>query len=186
MSVEENCDASASLYGYSPLTLASMILAFPTVFWLVAYLIPQLYMAFRPVPNLKKKYNAEWALVTGASSGIGRALAFKLASQGLNVVIVSLDDDCLKNTMSDIKKAYPKQEFRSVGVNFAPGVDYMTKIIAATKDIDVPIVFCNAGFIVTGFLDQAPIGMQYHTRSPSRQYLTLFSLFLCIPFCPTL
>lgn len=29
----------------------------------------------------KKKYNAEWAVVTGASSGIGRAISEKLASQ---------------------------------------------------------------------------------------------------------
>jgi len=134
------------------------ILAFPTVFWLTAYLLPQLYMAWlRPVPNLKKRYDAEWALVTGAGTGIGRSLAFKLASQGLNVVVVSLDDDFLKSTMKELEAAYPKQQFRSVGTNFAPNVKYMDKIRAATKDIDVPIVFCNAGFMVTGFLDQAPI-----------------------------
>ena len=154
--MSESCDAS-SLYS-SPMSVACMIFAVPTLFWLFAYLVPQLYMAFRSVPDLKKKYKADWALVTGAGSGIGKALAFKLASQGLNVVIVSLDDDFLKSTMKEIKEQYPKQEFRSVGVNFSPGVKYMDKIIAATKDIHVPIVFCNAGFMVTGFLDQAPIG----------------------------
>jgi short-subunit dehydrogenase len=34
----------------------------------------------------------------------------------------------------------------------------MDKILEATKDIEIPIVFNNAGFIVTGFIDQAPIG----------------------------
>jgi len=136
---------------------ALTILAFPTAFWLVAYLIPQLFMAFRPVPNLKTKYNAEWALVTGSGSGIGKALAFKLASQGLNIVLVSLDDKFLKETMQEIQAAYPEQEFREIGVNFAPGVNYMEKIIKGTKGLDIPIVFCNAGFMVTGFLDQTPI-----------------------------
>lgn len=157
MSAGGSCNAS-SLYNTSPFAVALMIFAFPTVFWLVAYLVPQLWMVVRPVPNLKTKYQAEWGLVTGAGSGIGKAIAFKLASQGLNVVVVSLDDDMLKETMKEIRAQYPKREFRSVGVNFAPGVDYMAEIVAATKDIMIPIIFSNAGFIVTGFVDQAPIG----------------------------
>lgn len=156
MSAEGSCDAST--LRTSLFAVATMILAFPTVFWLVAYLVPQIWMVVRPLPNLKKKYGAEWGLVTGAGSGIGKALAFKLASQGLNVVIVSLDDEVLKSTMKEIRTEYPKQQFRSVGVNFAPGVNYMEKIIEATKDIEIPIIFCNAGFMVTGFVDQAPIG----------------------------
>jgi hypothetical protein len=153
------CVDGSPLGGASMLTIVSMVLAFPTVFWLVSYLIPQIYMALlRPVPNLKLKYNSDWALVTGGGSGIGKALAWKLASQGLNVVLVSLDDEFLKQTTQELQKAFPKQQFRAVGVNFAPGVKYMEKIIAATKDIEIPIVFCNAGFMVTGFLDQTPIG----------------------------
>jgi hypothetical protein len=41
------------------------MLAFPTAFWLIAYLTPQIIMLLRPVPDLKRKYNASWALVTG-------------------------------------------------------------------------------------------------------------------------
>ena len=114
-------------------------------------------MALRPVPNLKTKYNASWACVTGGGSGIGKALCFKLASQGLNVVVVTLDDDYLKQTMKELQTTYPNLSFRAVAVNFSPGQPYMEKIIEATKDIDVPIVFNNAGFIVTGFLDQTPL-----------------------------
>jgi hypothetical protein len=55
----------------TPETLVLAILAFPTAFWLVMYLIPQIFMVLRPVPDLKKRYNAEWALVTGSGSGIG-------------------------------------------------------------------------------------------------------------------
>ena len=154
---ESVCDASL-LWQTSYLFVASALLALPTIFWFVAYLIPQIYMCVRPVPDLKKRYNAEWSLVTGGGSGIGKALSFKLASQGLNVVVVSLDDDYLKGTIKELKEAYPKQEFRAVGVNFAPGVDYMDKIVAATKDVEIPIVFCNAGFMVTGFFDHVDIG----------------------------
>lgn len=134
------------------------VFAFPTIFWLTMYLIPQIYMCVRPIPNLKERYDAKWAMVTGAGSGIGKALAFKLASQGLNVVLVSLDDHFLKGTMKELKETYPDLEFRSVGVTFSPGVNYLQQIEEATKDIEVKIVFNNAGFIVTGFMDQAPLG----------------------------
>ena len=128
-------------------------LAFPTAFWLLAYLIPQIYMScLRPIPNLKKRYNnATWALVTGSGSGIGKALAFKLASQGLNVVLVSLDDEHLKNTVAQLKKQYPQLEFRAVGCVFNPGSNYLEQIDKATRDITIQCIFNNAGFIPTPF-----------------------------------
>lgn len=151
MSDDATCSASAALeaMGGTGFQLWQIILlgvlAFPTIFWIVAYLIPQLYCLIRPVPDLKKRYNAEWALVTGGGSGIGKAIAFKLAKQGLNVVIVSLDDDILKETMKQLQETFPKQTFKSVGCTFSPGVDYLKKIQDVTKDIDIPIIFNNAG-----------------------------------------
>ena len=78
--MEGTCSAAdcASTIGGSTfisscMTVGIYILALPTFIWLVCYLTPQLYMALRPVPDLKKKYNASWSLVTGAGSGIGKA-----------------------------------------------------------------------------------------------------------------
>jgi len=135
-----------------------VLLATPTIIFLSTYLVPEIYMMARPVPNLKEKYNAEWALVTGGGSGIGKALCFALASQGLNVVVVSLDDAALTQTMSELSQNYPALQFRSVPTTFSSNVNYMDKIIKATKDITVQCVFNNAGFIVTGFFEQAPLG----------------------------
>jgi short-subunit dehydrogenase len=42
--------------------------------------------------DLKKRYNANWVLVTGGSSGIGESLVHRLASQGINVVVVALQN----------------------------------------------------------------------------------------------
>jgi short-subunit dehydrogenase len=114
---------------------------------------------FKP-QDLKKKYGAQWALVTGASSGIGKALTEKLAAQGLNVVLVALPEAVFDTVHEDLQKKYPKQEFRKVAVNLGQVSDtysYIDQIAAATKDIDVQIVFNNAGYIVLKLFAVAPL-----------------------------
>jgi short-subunit dehydrogenase len=68
-------------------------------------------MKMGPV-DLKKKYNAKWALVTGAGTGIGKSIAETMALQGLNVVLVSLPDKFLDETTATLKAQFPQQEFR--------------------------------------------------------------------------
>jgi len=111
--------------------------------------------------NLKNKYDAKWALVTGASSGIGKSLAEKLALQGLNVVVVALEEPLLDKTFEEMQSTFKDVEFRKVGVNLGRrDANYMEAIKEATKDIDVQLVFNNAGYIVTGFFDQTTIDTQ--------------------------
>ena len=43
----------------------------------------------RPRANFKKRYGDGWAVVTGASDGIGKSLAFDLASEGYRVALVA-------------------------------------------------------------------------------------------------
>eukprot|EP01026_Neomeris_dumetosa_P039110 TRINITY_DN3203_c0_g1_i4.p1 TRINITY_DN3203_c0_g1~~TRINITY_DN3203_c0_g1_i4.p1 ORF type:complete len:308 (-),score=40.83 TRINITY_DN3203_c0_g1_i4:393-1316(-) len=117
----------------------------------VPYFVLHLFCALLcPTQDLKKKYDAQWALVTGASTGIGKALTMKLAGQGLNVVLVALDDDWLTKTFDELQQKFPSCQFRKVGVNLgSPG--YMDEIVKQTQDINVQLVFANAGYLVTGF-----------------------------------
>ncbi|EFA83310.1 hypothetical protein PPL_04100 [Heterostelium album PN500] len=130
----------------------------------ITYIVPILLAAYKWGPqDLKKKYNAKWALVSGASSGIGRSVAKKLAAQGLNVVLVALDDDALKGTHQSLQKEFPKQEFRAVGVNLGRAdaeYDYLPIIDKATKDIDVQILVNNAGYIQLSAFFRSPLQKQ--------------------------
>ncbi|KAG6879160.1 hypothetical protein C0992_004693, partial [Termitomyces sp. T32_za158] len=47
------------------------------------------------------KKNA-WAVVTGASDGIGKEFAFELAKAGFNILLVARNNALLKATASDI------------------------------------------------------------------------------------
>ncbi|GAM23994.1 hypothetical protein SAMD00019534_071690 [Acytostelium subglobosum LB1] len=131
---------------------------------IVSYAIPLILAAYKWGPqDLKKKYNAKWALVSGASSGIGRAVATKLAQQGLNVVLVALDDEALKGTHQSLSTQFPNQQFRAVGVNLGRAdetYDYMPIIEKATKDIDVQILINNAGYIQLSAFFRSPIAKQ--------------------------
>jgi short-subunit dehydrogenase len=121
----------------------------------LTYAIAQIVQLCCRPQNLKAKYDAEWALVTGASSGIGKCITERLADQGVNVVLVALDDKVLAATFAEVKKAYPKVTFRCVGVNLGAHGAYMPEIVAKTSDIFVNLVFNNAGFILPGlFADQ--------------------------------
>lgn len=130
------------------------------LFIFLAYAIPHFIVAwFYKTKNLKKAYNAEWALVTGASSGIGKSIARKLAGQGLSVVLVALGDDLLDATHKELSEQYPRVTFRKVGVNLGkPG--YMDAIAKQTRDIDIQVVFCNAGYVLTGFFVDVPADQQ--------------------------
>lgn len=54
--------------------------------------------------QLKKA--GEWAIVTGASEGIGKAFAEQLAKRKLNILLISLPEDKLEIAAEEIAKKY--------------------------------------------------------------------------------
>ena len=72
------------------------LLALYGVLALGTYWAPKLLVRMLPRQDLKKKYDATWALVTGGSTGIGRSIATELCEQGLNVCVCALEDDALR------------------------------------------------------------------------------------------
>ena len=133
---------------------------------LLLYIVPHIllvgyyyYKSPRTVANLKKRYNAKWALVTGASSGIGKAMSERLAHYGCSVALVAVQDELLEKTFTELKLKYPKSQFRSIGVDLGkPG--YMDDIKKKTEDINPTLIFCNAGYVLTGFFWETPVERQ--------------------------
>lgn len=87
------------------------------------------------------------ALVTGAASGIGRASAIALASEGAKVAVADVDTGGGSETVRQIEQAGGEATFLAVDVTDAAQVQSM---VAAAEDAygGVDIVHNNAGILV--------------------------------------
>ncbi len=94
-----------------------------------------------------------WAVITGASSGIGRAFAERCASDGLNVVLAARSTERLQE-LGRTLSANRDIAYRVVTVDLTyPGG--AADLVAATADLDVGLLISNAGAARPGrFLDQ--------------------------------
>jgi short-subunit dehydrogenase len=107
--------------------------------------------------DLKKKYGASWAIVTGGSSGIGKSIVERLCQQGINVIIVAVPEKLLDETTAEMKSRFPAVSVVKVGADLSkPG--FMEAVAKETQGKDIQLLFCNAGFMISGFFADTPIG----------------------------
>jgi len=89
-----------------------------------------------------------WAVVTGASSGIGRQFATLLAERGLNVLIAARRKDRLERLAAElVAKCGVQVEVLELDLSAA---DFLQTLLNATANKDVGLVISNAGFGLKG------------------------------------
>lgn len=91
-----------------------------------------------------------WAVVTGASSGIGAAFAVQLAAAGRHVVLVARRADRLATLAQQISTQYGVQT-RAISADLS-NADFLPALLAQTADLDIGLVISNAGYSRTQFL----------------------------------
>ena len=107
--------------------------------------------------ELRERYG-EWAVVTGASSGIGLMFAQKLAAAGLNLVIAARRIGLLDDLRERLTREHGVQ-VRCLQVDLSQD-DFLQHLIEVCADIEVAMVINNAGSGVPGSFSQSDIEVE--------------------------
>ena len=89
-----------------------------------------------------------WAVVAGASEGLGETLARGCAERGLNVVLIARRAELVQQLADDIA-ATAGVETRAIRADLAVHGD-LDRILADLADVDVGLLVYNAAFSVVG------------------------------------
>ncbi|XP_023301046.2 hydroxysteroid dehydrogenase-like protein 1 isoform X1 [Lucilia cuprina] len=93
--------------------------------------------------NLLDKYG-KWAVITGATDGIGKEYAKELAKQGVNVVLVSRTKEKLIAVSNEIEAEY-KVKTKWIAADFSKGREIYQHIENELAGIPVGILVNNVG-----------------------------------------
>jgi short-subunit dehydrogenase len=99
-------------------------------------------------------FQGKWALITGASSGIGEQFARQLAKQGCHLVLAARSESKLESLAAELKKTYPiKTEVIRVDLSKegAPSELYQQ---CRLRKVEIELLINNAGFATHGLFDQ--------------------------------
>jgi short-subunit dehydrogenase len=87
--------------------------------------------------DFKYRYGP-WALVTGASAGIGAEFATQLAALGLNLILVARRHQRLQKLAEELESKH-KIQTRIISIDLSRP-DFLPEIIAATEGLDVGLL----------------------------------------------
>jgi short-subunit dehydrogenase len=102
----------------------------------------------------------KWAIITGASSGIGRALALEFASAGFNVVLTGRNDPALAEVSRECRERHRVQS-DTIVADLSSG-ESVNQLIArlAGQSRHYEVLVNNAGFGINGTFATTDIGSE--------------------------
>ncbi|PQV51904.1 SDR family oxidoreductase [Paraburkholderia sp. BL21I4N1] len=101
-------------------------------------------------------FRGKTALVTGASSGIGRAFSYALAKRGAKLLLVARSHDKLRDLAAELRRDYAcDADFLTVDLSATDAVHTIAHHLKATGTV-VDVLINNAGFAAYGRFETIP------------------------------
>lgn len=126
-----------------------------------------------------KKLSYKTALITGASSGIGKAFAYELASNNLNLVLTARSEDKLAEIKEDLESKFNIEVSYIVADLTNPEASQNLFDELVEKNVFVDLLINNAGFGKwTNFLDESLDFYQDMIQLNINSLIKLTQLFL--------
>ena len=122
--------------------------------------------------RINKNTFGPWALVTGASSGIGKEFARQLAASGLNLVLVARRLPLLEEVGRTLANKYGIN-YRTLALDLSEE-NFLERLETVTCDLDIGLVVSNAGTATPGtFLSHDPSHLHQTVRLSVLAHLDL-------------
>lgn len=121
-----------------------------------------------------------FALITGASKGIGKAMATELAARGYNLALVARSEDLLKKAAEEIQTKY-KVEVRYLALDLSslPAAQQVFDW-SQQQGLDISILVNNAGYGLSGSFES--YALEQHVNMIQVNCTTLVQLtYLFLP-----
>jgi len=115
---------------------------------------------FGATVNWKKL--GKWAVVTGATDGIGKAYAKALAKKGFDIVLISRTPEKLEAVASELGKSYSVQT-KTIAIDFTGEVTIYDNIRQKIEGLDIGVLVNNVGmsYKYAEYLTKVPDGEKF-------------------------
>lgn len=129
--------------------------------------------------RLRAAFAGQWVVITGASSGIGEALAYRLMEAGANLYLIARSEEKLKALCERARAKGCKAEWYAIDLRRREELDAFCQRLGGRLP-NVSYLFCNAGKSICRSIGSSLNRMHDFDRTMDLNYRAMVALTLAL------